>query len=437
MDQTYVNNKSNRNSACKPLSYLSLSTTSLSSSSSASSSSYLRESKSFAFNSSNNTKYRNSKNYSRYVNSNSTENRRLSNSNQLASNISNNFNMNRKLNFGNKSSKNRQHFNEQNNNNNFNSFYGNSNFSNEVNLFENKKKSGQISSKLSTTNFENDETPQKKYKERKNNNNNQQQSFKDCNNQSNKRGLLGTGGLAHSGTASIGSTFNLNYKYQPPPFQPPAYHQNNKQMNHQNKQMQLQQQASVQKNKVLLEKYDRKYNLISFILLRKKDEYLIDSKFYLNDQTFYQKIDNFVEKRQLKSLKNLFLNENSPTITSSASTTSVIFHLANFTNSYNCNIFVYTIRKCLETLSHESIAFTNELIRFLFDKKIRPFSFYLTDGDYPKRNLMHYAARYNCELLPCLLLESFRENNIVETTNVENLEKTVNNFEEEGDVYFS
>ena len=172
-------------------------------------------------------------------------------------------------------------------------------------------------------------------------------------------------------------------------------------------------------------------------MLRKKDEYLIDSKFYLNDQTFYQKIDNFVEKRQLKSLKNLFLNENSPTITSSASTTSVNFHLANFTNSYNCNIFVYTIRKCLETLSHESIAFTNELIRFLFDKKIRPFSFYLTDGDYPKRNLMHYAARYNCELLPCLLLESFRENNIVETTNVENLEKTVNNFEEEGDVYFS
>ena len=242
--------------------------------------------------------------------------------------------------------------------------------------------------------------------------------------------------MAQSGTASIGSTFNLNYKYQPPPFQPPAYHQNNKQMNHQNKQMQLQQQASVQKNKVLLEKYDRKYNLISFILLRKKDEYLIDSKFYLNDQTLYQKIDNFVEKRQLKSLKNLFLNENSPTITSSAST-SVNFHLANFTNSYNCNIFVYTIRKCLEMLSHESIAFTNELIRFLFDKKTRPFSFYLTDGDYPKRNLMHYAARYNCELLPCLLLESFRENNIVKTKNVENLEKTVNNFEEEGDVYFS
>jgi hypothetical protein len=435
MDQQFVNKKPKRSSTGKTLSSLSLSTTSLSSSSSTSSSN-LHQSQSFVCN---NSKYNNSFSSScssRYANSNSSEksNRRLSNSNQLTNNFSNNSSMNRKLNFNNKGSKNRQNFGEHNNNNSsFNFYYGNSNYSNDG-VYENKKKSGQNTSKLTSSHFENDDTPQKKYKERKSNSNQQQQSFKDCGVQSNKRGSFvpQNGSLSHSsssGTSSIGSTFNLNYKYQPPPFQPPAYHQNNK-MNHQNRQMQLQQQSSLQNIKVLLEKYDRKYNLISFILLRKKDEYLIDSKFYLNDQTLYQKIDNFVEKRQLKSLKNLFLNEKSSTLAPAN------FHLANFTNSYNCNIFVYTIRKCLEMLSHESIGFTNDLIRFLFNKNIKPFSFYLTDGDYPKRNLMHYAARYNCELLPCLLLESFKENNFVKTKKTEILEKTMTTKEEEGEVYF-
>ena len=448
MEQQFVNNKSNRNSTGKTLSSLSLSSTSLSSASSISSPN-LRQSQSFVYNNNNsNSKYNNYNSSARYSNSANTEkpNRRLNNSNQATRSFSNN-NINRKPNFNNnnKGAKNRQFFE---NNNNFNSSYGNSNCFNEnSNGYECKKKNApnQTSSKVASNNCDNEETPQKKYKERKNIS---QQTFKDGGIQSNRKTLFGIhggptidGNLCKSeksiGSASIASTINLNYKYQPPPFQPPAYHQNNKQFNnnkHNFNQNQSQQTTSSQKNKMLLEKYDRKYNLISFILLRKKDEYLIDKKFYLNDQTLYQKIESLIEKRQLKNLKSLFLNEQSlATDMGSSPTCPINQHLSNYNNSYNCNIFVYTIRKCLESLSPESLGFANELIRFLFNKKIRPFSFYLIDGDYPKRNLMHYAARYNCELIPCLLLESFKENNAVKTENLENLEKkTITNEEDEG-----
>jgi hypothetical protein len=70
-------------------------------------------------------------------------------------------------------------------------------------------------------------------------------------------------------------------------------------------------QIQQQKNKILIEKYDRKFNLISFILLRKKDEYLRDDKFYLNDQFLYQKVNEFIEKRDIQKLTELFNNEDS------------------------------------------------------------------------------------------------------------------------------
>jgi hypothetical protein len=208
-----------------------------------------------------------------------------------------------------------------------------------------------------------------------------------------------------NGTAT--SSINPNFKYQPAPFQPPAYHQKPKQQSfhHHQHQHQHQQQQQQNKSKILVEKYDKKYNLISFILLRKKDEFLHDNKFYLNDQSLYMKIEDYIERGCLKSLKSLFLNKK-------CVGSEELVNLANFTNSYNCNLFVYTIRKCLESFE-PSHAFTTDLIRFLFSQGIRPFSFYLLDGDFPKRNLMHYAARYNCDLIPRLLLESFNNNPVV------------------------
>ena len=432
MDQQYVNNKPIRNSSGKTMSSSSLSTASLSSSSSTSSPN-IRQSQSFIYN--NNSKFNNCSNNGRYANNTTAGDSNLSNkrgSNQSSNNFSNNSNVNsgRKQNFNpNKGLKNRQFY--DNNSSNFNSYYGNVSFANESNTFETSKKK---SAQNTTSNFDNEENTQKKYKERKSQQ--QAQQYKEVMNQSKKipfNTQSSESGASSIGGVSIAPTFNLNNKYQPPPFQPPAYHQNNKLLgNHNNKQNFHQTQLSSQKNKILIEKYDRKYNLISFILLRKKDEYLVDNKYYLNDQSLYQKIDNYIEKKQLKNLKRLFLNEKSPQSSQTASG-AISLNLANFTNSYNCNMFVYTIRKCLESLTSESSHFVNELITFLFRKNIRPYSFYLIDGDYPKRNLMHYAARYNFELIPRLLLQSFKETNLVKTENFENLEKTVVDKDEEGE----
>ena len=433
MDPQFVNNKPSRNSSGKTMSSSSLSSASLSSSSSTSSPN-IRQSQSFAYN--NNGKFSNNYNNSRFTNNNnnnnnnnnpaSESNRRINNSNQPNNNFgpgnsNSNAHTGRKAGFNSsKGAKSRQFY------DNTNFYYSNnSNYSNETNSYEhtNKKKpTGQNPPSKLNSNFDSEENaaPKKQYKERKNTQLPPQ--FKEVKKAASSPSFNATQITENVGV-SMAPAFHLNYsKFQPPPFQPPAYHQNNKHLGNtqsNNRQNQLLQQSQ-QKNKLLIEKYDRKYNLISFILLRKKDEYLIDNKYYLNDQSLYQKIDNYVEKRQLKSLKSLFLSEKSPTKQ----------HLANFTNSYNCNMFVYTIRRCLEALTDETCHFVNELIRFLFRKNVRPFSFYLIDGDYPKRNLMHYAARYNCELIPCLLLQSFKESAV----QTENLEKTVIAKEEEGEV---
>ncbi len=167
------------------------------------------------------------------------------------------------------------------------------------------------------------------------------------------------------------------------------------------------------------DKYNRKYNLISFILLRKKEEFLNDTM--LNDQILYEQVDTFVSKGDLAGLKQFF-TENPA--------------LASFVNGYNSSLFVYTIRKCLEETAHNSIAFNHSVMEFLFDKKIRPPSFYyLIDGDYPKRNLVHYAARYNSvrmlELIRDALKEDLEERELAEgsakTTNEETNSSNVKN----------
>ena len=149
-------------------------------------------------------------------------------------------------------------------------------------------------------------------------------------------------------------------------------------------------------------------------------------------------MDSLIEKRDLNGLMSLFLNEKLADKDESDNLSNYfnsLPNLSNFTNSYNCNLFVYTIRKCLENeqklveskaidaiLNEEknfSLAetetqndsFLSDLIRFLFSKSVRPSSYYLIDGDYPKRNLIHYAARYNSDLIPELLLEGFKETN--------------------------
>ena len=110
--------------------------------------------------------------------------------------------------------------------------------------------------------------------------------------------------------------------------------------------------------------------------------------------------------------------------------------LTDFTNSYQCNLFVYTIRKCLEFDSkfkktqetskfikilddnnNEIIVdekpkedtFTADLIDLLFSDNSCPTTFFLVDGDFPKRNVMHYAANYNCTQIPKLILKKNKQ----------------------------
>ncbi len=113
-------------------------------------------------------------------------------------------------------------------------------------------------------------------------------------------------------------------------------------------------------------------------------------------------------------------------------------NLADFTNSYNCNLFVYTIRKCLQFESKlasnsntvnlkaklvktvdennneifveelEDDTFSSDLLKALFAPECCPKSYFLIDGDFPRRNVMHYAANYNCSLIPSLILKDDR-----------------------------
>lgn len=126
-------------------------------------------------------------------------------------------------------------------------------------------------------------------------------------------------------------------------------------------------------------------------------------------------------------------------------------NLTDFTNSYQCNLFVYTIRKCLEfdaklkktqevsklikildDNNNEIIVdekpkkdtFTADLIDLLFEDKCCPSTFFLVDGDFPKRNVMHYAANYNCSQIPKLILkkQQKKENEHVPESSVEDIE---------------
>ena len=260
---------------------------------------------------------------------------------------------------------------------------------------------------------------------------------------------------------------NYNYQYQQAPFQPPSYHQSNSYNNlnknyvnhqpnqpHNNNNHNHHHNNNSQKNRQLIDKYNRKYNLISFILLRKNDEYLTNFKYYLNDQSLYQQIDLFIENRDLTKLSDLFSkrynfdkinselmpgNDNFSNSNLTLELESFLvpapdqatditdkfkLKLSNFTNSYNCNLFVYTIRKLLEhessllkkdennnTKSNKTIEseFVKIVLELLFSVDCIPESLYLIDGEYPRRNIMHYAARYNCTLIPKLILEGNNE----------------------------
>lgn len=139
------------------------------------------------------------------------------------------------------------------------------------------------------------------------------------------------------------------------------------------------------------EKYNHKYNLISFILLRRNDDFSAD--LMLNDQIFYEKVDSFIERADSDGLNKFFVDNNK---------------MPAFLNVYNSSLFVYTIRKCFESSS--STEFTRQVIEMMFKKDIRPAGFYFfIDGDYPKRNLVHYAARYNSTVLLQAILDSVKE----------------------------
>jgi hypothetical protein len=208
----------------------------------------------------------------------------------------------------------------------------------------------------------------------------------------------------------------------------------------------------------LIEKYDRKYNLISFILLRKSEDYMSDAKFYINDQSFYEKIDTLIEGECIKALRELFLNESinpkllTPQQAESMNSGVDYSRLSNFTNSYNCNLFVYTIRQCLSHMyklkqtqsnqiascliddnnnkynNYNSINSTSEsnvnstiwseLIDFMFSDKCKPVSYYLVDGDFPRRNIMHYACKYDYARLATLIRETSYLNEQIKSSDV-------------------
>lgn len=198
--------------------------------------------------------------------------------------------------------------------------------------------------------------------------------------------------------------------------------------------------ATLTPEQQLAEKYGRKYNLISFFLLRKNDEfYMSDEQVYMHEQYMYERVEFYVEALDLASLMSLFATRVS--LSSSSSCSSMrsssdevsccaregegreqkhgCVRLSDYVNSYNCSLFVFTIRKLLEKWgAFRSSALNSEksckpikralarCIKFMFGEEIRPSSYFLIDGDYPRRNVMHYAARYDCKLVAALIRDS-------------------------------
>ena len=174
---------------------------------------------------------------------------------------------------------------------------------------------------------------------------------------------------------------NLNNYKQPAPFQPASYHHN---------------------TNLIIDKYNRKFNLISFILLRKYDNFINEEKVYLNDQLLYNLIKNFIQNFDCASIMGLYKQNNS---------------ILNHKNSYNSSLFIYTIREALEYVSSKEKSETSEkflenLLNFLFENELPNDISNINDGDYPMRNIMHYSARYNCVLMLKLLFKHVKSNEI-------------------------
>jgi hypothetical protein len=53
--------------------------------------------------------------------------------------------------------------------------------------------------------------------------------------------------------------------------------------------------------------------------------------------------------------------------------------------------------------SNDDSKFLTDLIKLLFSKNCRPNTYFLIDGDYPRRNIMHYASRFDCKIIPELI----------------------------------
>jgi hypothetical protein len=186
--------------------------------------------------------------------------------------------------------------------------------------------------------------------------------------------------------------FLNNSHYQQAPFQPAAYHLNPYHFHNQQLQQHHQQQQQ-QQTQHLIEKYNKKFNLISFCLLRKNEEFFNDDNYYLKDDVLFKEIKNYLLKQDYEQLSKLFLPNDDTSILSC-------------TSSYNCSLFVYTIREALECLKEEDATlntlrdeFTNRIIKFSLRDAL-PVNYYsLIDGDYPLRNILHYAAKHNCTLI--------------------------------------
>lgn len=150
----------------------------------------------------------------------------------------------------------------------------------------------------------------------------------------------------------------------------------------------------------LIDKYNRNYNLVSFILLRKHDNLFTDEKkVYLNDQLLFNLVKNFIQNLDFNSICSLFKQNKT---------------IPNHKNSYNSSLFTYTIREALDFVgsrdktSNNGENFIENLFKFLFENELPNEFGSLNDGDYPMRNIMHYAAHYDSILLLKLIFKHLK-----------------------------
>lgn len=211
------------------------------------------------------------------------------------------------------------------------------------------------------------------------------------------------------------NTSNNLSQYKQAPFKPASYHhhhhhQHNHHHNHHHNNHHHHQNQPINSANII-EKYNRKYNLISFILLRKFDNLTLNESVYLNDQHLYNIIKEYITNFDYKSIIELYKTRELKNLT-------IETPLTAYKNSYNCNLFVFTIRETLDFINNgknddcdKRSSFAANLLEYLFQHELPSLAemITITDGDYPLRNMLHYAAYYDYPGVVRLMYENCKE----------------------------